>query len=272
MVFGRFNHIVLFMQLTSNISLKFLGQAGFLLKFDDKTILIDPYLSHSVQKEEGDHQKRKTPIAINSQQIKDVDLVLITHEHLDHCDPETLFPIYKNNPRCLFLAPFPVVEILNKLGFSSNRVICCSGNGNKIDAIPWLDMYSLPAAHPDIELDENGNNRFIGFVIISDNITIYHSGDTSLCRQVIDAAKAFYPVKYALLPVNECNYFKNAQNIIGNMTIREAFSFAEELGTECLVPTHWDMFENNQVFPEEIELLYKLLKPRFKLNLIDPAS
>lgn len=260
------------MYLGAKISLRFLGQAGFLLKIDNKTIYIDPYLSHSVQKEEGDHQKRKTPIAIDSQQIEDVDLVLITHEHLDHCDPETLIPIYKNNPQCLFLAPFAVEEILENLGFSTDRVICCNGDGRKIDSIPWLDIYSLPAAHPNIEVDDNGNNRFIGFVIIFNDITIYHSGDTSLCSQVIDAAKAFYPVKYALLPVNECNYYKNAQNIIGNMTIREAFAFAEELGAEHLIPTHWDMFENNQVFPEEIELLYELLKPKFNLNLIDPAN
>ena len=49
--------------------------------------------------------------------------------------------------------------------------------------------------------------------------------------------------------------------------IREAFGLAEEIGARIVVPTHWDMFAPNQVYREEIELLYKLISPEFKLSI-----
>ena len=97
---------------------------------------------------------------------------------------------------------------------------------------------------------------------------LYHAGDTSLCDEIIEAVTSAGHVDIAFLPVNERNYYKDKRGVIGNMSIREAFYLAEVIGAGTLVPTHWDMFEINRVFPEEIELLYKMLKPEFKLEIM----
>jgi L-ascorbate metabolism protein UlaG (beta-lactamase superfamily) len=39
------------------------------------------------------------------------------------------------------------------------------------------------------------------------------------------------------------NYFRNKKNIIGSMSNREAFQFAEDIGVKLFIPTHWDIFE-----------------------------
>ena len=77
--------------------------------------------------------------------------------------------------------------------------------------------------------------------------------------------QSFAGFDVAFIPVNEQNYFRARRGIIGNMSVREAFQFAEEIGARSVVPTHWDMFAANQVYQEEIELLYRLLRPGFKL-------
>ncbi|MNL04093.1 hypothetical protein D3C87_1246520 [compost metagenome] len=79
--------------------------------------------------------------------------------------------------------------------------------------------------------------------------------------------KALGRIDVAILPVNERNFFKERQGIIGNMSIREAFGLAEEIGAKHVLPMHWDMFAPNSVFEEEIRLVYELLNPPFEMIL-----
>ena len=79
-------------------------------------------------------------------------------------------------------------------------------------------------------------------------------------------------IDYAFLPVNEKNFIASITNIIGNMSVREAFHFAEKIGAKRLVPMHYDMFANNRVYPEEIELLYDKIQPSFKLEFLLPGK
>ena len=44
---------------------------------------------------------------------------------------------------------------------------------------------------------------------------------------------------------------------MGNMTIREAFGLAAEVGIQSVAPVHWDMFAVNNASPEEIKAVYK---------------
>ena len=80
------------------------------------------------------------------------------------------------------------------------------------------------------------------------------------------------PINTVILPINEHNYFREKIGIIGNMGIRDAFNFAESLRTDQLIPIHWDLFKCNSVYKEEIILFYNLLKPNFKLNLIESSK
>ncbi|MGH2708602.1 MAG: MBL fold metallo-hydrolase, partial [Actinomycetota bacterium] len=79
------------------------------------------------------------------------------------------------------------------------------------------------------------------------------------------------PIDVAFLPVNERSFFRKRRGIIGNMSVREAFAMAAEIGVRTLVPMHWDMFAPNSVFREEIELVYGRLSPPFALSL-HPAA
>jgi glycosyltransferase involved in cell wall biosynthesis len=72
------------------------------------------------------------------------------------------------------------------------------------------------------------------------------------------------------LPVNEHNFFRGRRGIIGNMSIREAFGLASEIGAKQVVATHWDMFAANSVEPDEIRLVHQKLDPGFAL-LIHPS-
>lgn len=245
------------------ISVLPLGQVGFRFEYEGKVIYIDPYLSNSVEEKEDSTIVRLKPIPLVPQSICDADYVLLTHDHRDHCDDDTLIPISEASPRCRFVGPYPVCELLAKVGIHKDRIV------NTVDSHMQLtkniSITVVPSAHPEIRAMAN-SWACVGYVINFCGTKIYHAGDTSLKQMIIDHVLDAGDISVAMLPVNEINFMRNKQGIIGNMSVREAFFFAEKIQANVLVPTHWDMFAANQVFREEIEILYGKLKPDFELN------
>ena len=95
--------------------------------------------------------------------------------------------------------------------------------------------------------------------------------DAIFSTDIIDRILSLGGADIAFLPVNERNYYRDQKGILGNMTVREAFQLAEDIHVKTLIPTHWDMFALNQVYQEEIELLYDKICPNFML-LIAPTT
>jgi L-ascorbate metabolism protein UlaG (beta-lactamase superfamily) len=242
-----------------------LGQAGFRLEFPAAVVYIDPYLSDAVEECEGALYRRQTPAPFEARSVRDADWVLISHGHLDHCDPAALPEIARASPDCLFLGPNEIRSVLGDLGVPEHRIV--EPKECWLPLAEGLQLRPVPAAHPCVERDDEGQLRCLGFVLEHDGRRIYHAGDTSVHEQLIRELAALAPIHTALLPVNERNFFRDRLGITGNMSVREAFQLAEEIGVETLVPIHWDMFALNSVFPEEIFLLYEKLQPPFSLQL-----
>lgn len=242
-----------------------LGQSGFRFQFGEVIIYTDPYLSEHVADLEGLEMKRMCPIRFEPADIKDADFVLISHAHIDHCDLKTLLPLAAASPRCMFIAPREVTKLLSAQGIASGRLVAAPEAW--IPLANGLRVRPVPAAHTEVERDESGYLRFLGYVLDYRGSLIYHAGDTSPDTEIFEVLKDLGPIDVALLPVNERNFFRDRRGIIGNMSVREAFQMAEEIGTKTLVPMHWDMFAPNCVYREEIELLYRLMKPPFAMVL-----
>lgn len=252
-------------KLNNPIKVVALGQAGFRLQFDEVTLYIDPYLSDSVEIAEGPALRRQVPIWKLPSEVNDANWVLITHTHMDHCDIDTLGPLSQASAGCTFLGPKEVGNVLAEKGIANGRFTCATNRWHELGAN--LRVHPVPAAHPTIEIDHLGDFRQVGYIIEYKGRRIYHAGDTSLNDVMIEAVSTFKPIDIAILPVNECNYYRNNCGIIGNMSVREAFKFAENINVRKLVPMHWDMFLPNNVYQEEIEAYYAMAGSPFDMVL-----
>ena len=96
------------------MNLTWLGQGGFLLESNGRRLVIDPYLSDSLAKSHGTFRMIPPPMAID-ETVPDV--VFVTHDHLDHFDPETMGPLFKTFPKCRLVGPESVVEHGRREGF-----------------------------------------------------------------------------------------------------------------------------------------------------------
>lgn len=252
------------------IPLQLLGQSGCRMQFPGATVYVDPYLSNSVQELDAPDLERLVPRPYPPEAVQDADWVLITHEHIDHCDPHTIPVLAQASPQAKFLAPAPVVRILQSWGIEESRTV-------EAPEADWLELASnlqvraIPAAHPEIERDEHGSLAYVGYVIDIGGRRIYHAGDTSVRQEIIDVLQALGGIHTAFLPVNEHNFFRGRRGIIGNMSVREAFLFAEEIGARQVVAVHWDMFAANAVDPGEIRLIHRRIDPDFSL-LLRPSA
>lgn len=253
----------------NKLNLTLLGQNGCILYFPQTTIYIDPYLSNSVKELDSPDLERKINIPITPENVQDANYVLITHEHLDHCDPHTLPELAVASPQAQFIAPKPVVQLLQTWNISQKR--CMIAIEQWMTITPELKIHTIPAAHPQVERDTENHLRFVGYMLNYKDKLIYIAGDTSVNEELIMTLKSFNKVDVAFLPINEKNYFRDRRGIIGNMSIREAFQLAEEVNIEQVIPVHWDMFEINSVSLEEINAVYNMMQPKFKL-LIQPQS
>jgi L-ascorbate 6-phosphate lactonase len=252
------------------IATRRLGQSGFRFEAAGTVIYVDPYLSDSVAEREGPHLRRQIPIPILPENVIDAHVVCITHAHPDHCDDATLLPLSTASPACCFVCPAEVAEhLVGALHIPPTRIVVATE--------AWIDLGSgvrvraIPAAHPRIERDAQGNARCVGYLFESGGRRVYHSGDCSVDPEQVAILKGLLPIDVAFLPVNERNFYREQLGIIGNMSVREAFGFAADLGVRMVVPMHYDMFQPNAVYPDEIREVYERERPPFSL-VFDPLS
>lgn len=246
-----------------------LGQSGCKLQFPDMVVYLDPYLSNSVQELDAPDLNRLVPIAVRPEEVIDADWVLITHEHIDHCDPHTLPKLAQASPQAKFYGPQPVVEKLQAWGIDASRIYLAQENW--VNLTENLKLYAVPSAHSEIYRDTRGNLACVGYVLEHSGERLYLAGDTCVKQEIIDALNALGSIHTAFLPVNEHNFFRGRRGIIGNMSVREAFLFAQEIKVRQVVAVHWDMFAINAVDPDEIRLVHQRMNPGFSL-LLNPSA
>jgi L-ascorbate 6-phosphate lactonase len=227
------------------VELTWLGQAGFLVEAEGVRILIDPFLS--------EYEARLYPPPPVEEVARDIDWLLVTHEHIDHLDADLLPILVRRCPSVRLVLPEPIVPQVDGL-IAPEQVVAVQpgsrvdlGSGLRLDVVPAFHGIDVEDAYTDgSQID--GLVRFVGYVVRGPKLSIYHAGDT-IVRDELVAAFDGATVDVALLPVNGRDYFREQEGLVGNMDAREAVRFATRIGARILVPMHWDMFRGNTVRP-----------------------
>jgi hypothetical protein len=103
-----------------SLGVEWLGQSGFLVHFPHgATVCIDPYLSHAMAG--GKTRERLLPIPVPAWQLR-ADLVVTTHDHIDHFDEITLRPIAET-PGTVFAGPSSCRDHWLAMGLPAERFL-----------------------------------------------------------------------------------------------------------------------------------------------------
>ncbi|MFE5318862.1 MBL fold metallo-hydrolase [Paenibacillus sp. NPDC056579] len=245
-----------------------LGQAGFWIQMENKRLLIDPYLSNSINEASQGPWIRKFPPPLSPDSLPDMDAVLCTHHHDDHMDSATLKPLSERQGT-RFIIPRAHKERLLDWGFDSARMI--GMNHLEVQLVNGLEIKAFAAMHDRFEQDEEGNHLFLGYIIRYGGLSIYHSGDTIGFPELVDWLKD-EKVDIALLPINGRDYARTAQGIVGNFNYREAADLAVAIGADLVIPMHFGMFPHNDENPAYFADYMYSRYPEQKFHMMTPGE
>lgn len=223
------------------VALWWLGQASFVLKGDGVIVYVDPYLQVS------DHRLSPPPFAPEA--VTNADVVVLTHDHLDHVDPNTLPGLAKASPAARFVAPRPIAERVAGLVGGAERVrpavadesLALDARGARVEIRP------VPAKHEEFDQTEAGY-PYLGYSIRLGGVTVHHSGDTIPYAGQVERVRT-HEVDVALLPINGRDFYRTRTGTIGNCDYREAAELASQIGAKVVIPMHYGMFRGNTVPP-----------------------
>ena len=249
----------------NDIHLWWLGQSGFLVQWQGHHLLFDPYLSDSLTHKYAGTDKphvRMTEQVIAPERLDFIDVVTSSHNHTDHLDKETLVPLMRVNPKMQLVVPEANrAFVADRLGVAVEYPRGLIAEQTKRFGV--FEITGVAAAHPTLEKDEWGHDKFLGYVVQCGDFKIYHSGDT-LLYDSMGPKVAVFDVDVALLPIN--GDFPE-RRVAGNLNGHEAATLAKEIGASVVIPRHYEMFEFNTASPEEfiraaeeLRLPYRLLR------------
>lgn len=219
-----------------------LGQAGLLFEKNGFQILIDPYFSDSVEKINPKNYRR-IPVWEEAFKLKP-DVMIFTHNHLDHYDPETVPHFLNAESRVLVLAPRSVWDEVRKLGGDNNYVLF---NRHTSWTENGIRFTAVLAAHSDPSP--------IGVIIEDGEKKYYVTGDTLYSEEIFSDLPS--DIDTVFLPINGAG---------NNMNMTDAARFAKRTGAKQVVPIHIGLFDSlsPEDFPCEKKFIPEVYKP-FKL-------
>ena len=220
------------------MTITYLGQAGLLFEVGNTQILVDPYLSDSV-KSINPKCYRRLPIDESFFDIKP-DIMIFTHNHLDHYDPDTVRHFLTSQSRVTVLAPSSVWNRVRDFGGDNNFVLF---NRHTVWSENGIEFSAVKAEHSD--------PTPIGVIINDGEKKYYITGDTLYNQEIFeDLPKDIFAL---FLPINGTG---------NNMNMTDAARFAKQVNAERTVPLHFGMFD--EINPNDFDCDNKIIPKIYK--------
>lgn len=228
----------------------YLGQCGFLLEDGGARVCTDPYLTYHVDEA---HYTPDTPWVrayeppIQPEELE-CDLIVISHPHDDHMDPDTLTRWSGHGGSAPVLCPAPSLALAESYGVKN----CTGAAAGAEYRFRGVTVTPVPCAHTELHTDENGLYRELSYLIrMPSGLRVFFGGDMSLYDGLEERVRSLAP-DILLLPANGRTEELTRKGIIGNLSAREAAEFSARLRVPY-IPMHFDLYGFNGCPRAEVE-------------------
>jgi L-ascorbate metabolism protein UlaG (beta-lactamase superfamily) len=216
------------------IGITWIGHSSFLIEIAGKRILVDPvFASYLVV------LKRRRKPGVRLRDVPPIDLVLLTHAHMDHLNLPSLGGIVRINrrhgaPAPVAIVPKGVQDLVGKFGFREVRAL-----------EPWasttlgsLTITMTPGRHWGARMFNDTERGFGGYVVESGGRSVYHSGDTAYFPGFAAIGQRLHP-EIALLPIGA--YFPDSFRSV-HTSPEDALQAFHDLRAQIMIPMHYGTF------------------------------
>jgi L-ascorbate metabolism protein UlaG (beta-lactamase superfamily) len=216
------------------LKVTWVGHSSLIINLDGLLILTDPVFENRTTMMGPSRYSGDVPLDI--EEIPNIDLVLISHNHYDHLDAYTIERIYPNVKQ--FVTPLMVGAELEDIGVPREKII----------ELDWWDEITLfenllvvltPAQHfSGRGMFDRDETLWGSFVLAGPKRKIYYSGDSGYFEGFKDIGEKYGPFDITMM---ECGAYNKRWHFV-HMMPEETAQAHLDLKGKILQPIHWGTF------------------------------
>lgn len=239
-----------FTSVPSSYALYWLGHSSAIVELDGLRLLIDPVLENA-----GPFPgiaRRFTSSPISRHELPEVDAVLITHDHYDHLEMETMKFLKDRNIR--FVTPSGVGARLQGWGVAKEKITELGWDESV--SVGSIKITACPGIHYSGRSGKDRNKTlWAGYAIRGKEKNIFWSGDSGYGEHFKRIGERYGPFNLACVEIDGWNAgWPNT-----HLFPEEAVAVCEDVQAGLLLPVHWGVFDLAlHPWNESIETVWRL--------------
>ncbi|MFC1524444.1 MBL fold metallo-hydrolase [Thermodesulfobacteriota bacterium] len=221
-----------------DLQFAWLGHSTFLIRIDDKVILTDPMFSQQAGNYGWFSPKRYSQTIALTDDLPEIDAVLITHNHSDHLDEDSVKALI---PRTrYFIVPLAVGEILAEWGVSPEKITELDWWQAK--SIDNLTITAAPAKHTSERgIFDKNKTLWASYGIRGQKHNLYLSGDSGWHKGLSEIGERLGPFDVAFFEIGAYGEIRGWKEV--HYTPEQAVKAHQAVRGKLLVPCGWGTFD-----------------------------
>lgn len=214
------------------------GHASLLIAHAGIRILTDPHFSERASPMRFSGPKRVAEPPCMIEELPKIDIVLISHNHYDHLDRDSIIRLAMLQPDIQFLVPLGLASQLRKWG------------ARQITELDWwqptqikgITLQPTPVRHwSKRTFFDRNKSLWAGWMVTWPDFSFYFAGDSGYCSDFAETARRLGAPDLAAIPIGAYEPREFMQS--AHVTPEEAVQIFSDLGARYAVAIHWGTFK-----------------------------
>lgn len=212
-----------------------LGHSSLLIQMHGMNLLVDPVFTDRTSPVLFAGPERFSEPVIELDELPALDLILLSHDHYDHLDMETIQAL--DSKTASFLVPLGVENHLERWGVSSDKIRHMAWWEEA--EINGLTIVCAPARHYSGRYGlDAGNTLFASWILFDEYHKIFESGDSGFGGHFADIHERYGDFDFVMIDCAQYDMKWHASH----MFPEESANACEILGAQLAMPIHWGAY------------------------------
>ena len=239
------------------------GHSSLYMHFNGKRILIDPIFSGNASPVPGSVKAFRGADIYDAEEIPEIDYLIISHDHYDHLDYETLLAL-KDKVKHV-VCGLGVGAHFELWGYDVEKIFEKDWY-QKVDPGDGIVIHTLPAHHASGRTFNQAQSLWLSFVLESPAMKIYYSGDGGYDPVFKEIGDKFGPIDLSIL---ECGQYNVAWQSVHKLP-HQVMEAAVDLKSKRMMPVHHSKFAlSNHAWDEPLKKISEFSKGK-NYQLVTP--